>query len=195
MGLGLTGKTIALVGAGGIGMEIIPLALAFDMNVIAADPYADPEVIRARGATPMPLEQALGVADFIVITCLLNEETRHLINAKRLSLVRPSAYLINVARGPVVDERALIEALSAGRLAGAGLDVFEQEPISSDNPLLGMDNVIVSPHALCWTDENFGGIARSGLQSIVDFLMHRQPMHVVNRDALDHPQARSWLVN
>ena len=107
-------------------------------------------------------------ADFVVVCCLLNEETRHLINATNLALMKPTAYFLNVGRGPIVDEAALIETLKAGRIIGAGLDVTYKEPIEPGNPLLGMDNVIITPHALCWTDECFHDIAATALQSIVD---------------------------
>ncbi len=94
---------------------------------------------------------------------LLNEETRHLIGAREFALMKPTAYFINVSRGPVVDEPALIDALRTGRIAGAALDVFEQEPVDPANPLLAMDNVIVTPHSLCWTDECFHNMATTGL--------------------------------
>jgi D-3-phosphoglycerate dehydrogenase len=97
--------------------------------------------------------------------------------------MKATAYLINVARGPIVDELALIEALRARRIAGAGLDVFGQEPVDPANPLLAMDNVIVTPHALCWTDECFHAIACAGLQSVVDFSLGKRPAHVVNPQA------------
>ena len=106
--------------------------------------------------------------------------------------MRPTAYFINVARGPIVDEAALIEALRAGRIAGAALDVFEQEPVAPDNPLLAMDNVIVTPHSLCWTDECFHNMASTGLASIVDALAGRRPEFVVNPDVLAHPRVRAW---
>jgi phosphoglycerate dehydrogenase-like enzyme len=134
-------------------------------------------------------------ADFVIVSCLLDDSTRHLINAQRLALMRKTAYLINVARGPIVDERALIAALRNGSIAGAALDVFEQEPVAPDNPLLTMDNVIVTPHSLCWTDECFDAIARAGLGSLVDFATHRQPVSVVNREVLAHPAVAAWLKN
>jgi D-3-phosphoglycerate dehydrogenase len=102
--------------------------------------------------------------------------------------MKPTAYLVNVARGPVVDEPALIKALEEKRIAGAGLDVFEQEPVAPDNPLLKMEHVIVSPHALCWTDENFGAIATDGLTSVVDVARGRRPAYLVNPDALQAPR-------
>jgi len=117
------------------------------------------------------------------VACLLNDETRHLIGADQFAQMKPTAFFINVARGPIVDEPALLEALRAGRIAGAGLDVFEQEPVDPQNPLLRMENVIVTPHALCWTDECFDAIARSGLQGVVDFSLGRRPAHIVNPQA------------
>jgi D-3-phosphoglycerate dehydrogenase len=107
--------------------------------------------------------------------------------------MRPEAYLINVARGPVVDEAALIEALKAHRIAGAALDVFEQEPVDPANPLLAMDNVIVTPHSLCWTDECFHNMASTGLSSIVDALAGRRPRFVVNPEVLSHARVQAWL--
>jgi phosphoglycerate dehydrogenase-like enzyme len=153
------------------------------MRRVVADPYASSETLRALDATPVPLEQLLRESDFIVIACLLTEETRHLIGAPQFAMMKPGAYFMNVARGPIVDEAALIEALRAGSIAGAGLDVFEQEPVDPANPLLRMDNVIVTPHALCWTDECFHAIASSGLQSVVDFSLGRRPAHIVNPEA------------
>ena len=122
-------------------------------------------------------------ADFVVVACVLNDETRHLIGARQLALMKSSAYFLNVSRGPVVDEPALTEALRSGSIAGAGLDVFEQEPVDPRNPLLAMDNVIVTPHSLCWTDECFHAIATAGLKSVVDFSLGRRPAHVVNPEA------------
>src|SRR4029078_7927151 len=103
---------------------------------------------RALDATPVPLEQLLRESDFIVIACLLTEETRHLIGAPQFAMMKPGAYFMNVARGPIVDEAALIEALRAGSIAGAGLDVFEQEPVDPANTLLRIAHEIVRPHAL-----------------------------------------------
>ncbi|HTT10353.1 MAG TPA: NAD(P)-dependent oxidoreductase [Burkholderiaceae bacterium] len=189
MGRGLTGKTLGIVGAGGTGQELLRVVKGFDMRLLAADPYADAGRIEALGATLVPLPTLLREADFVVLMCLLNDETRHLIDAEKLALMRPTAYLINVARGPVVDEPALIRALEAKRIAGAGLDVFEQEPIAPDNPLLKMEQVIVSPHALCWTDECFNAIATDGLTSLVDVARGKRPAYLVNPDAL---KAARW---
>jgi len=186
MGRGLTGRTIGVVGAGSIGLECVRLARAFDMRALAADPFVDATVVAAQGAMLVPLDRLLAEADFVVVTCLLNSDTHHLIDAKKLGLMRRDAYLINVARGPIVDELALIDALRGDRIAGAALDVFETEPVAPDNPLLAMDNVIVTPHSLCWTDECFDAIARSGLGAVVDVCAGRQPQYLVNREVLAH---------
>ena len=183
MGRGLVGRTLGIVGGGGIGQELLKVSAPFGMRRLVADPYASEDTLRVLDAARVPLERVLRESDFVVVACLLTEETRHLIGAPQFALMKPDAYFINVARGPIVDEPALIEALRAGRIAGAGLDVFEQEPVDPANPLLGMDNVIVTPHALCWTDECFHAIASSGLQGVVDFSLGRRPAHVVNPEA------------
>jgi phosphoglycerate dehydrogenase-like enzyme len=103
--------------------------------------------------------------------------------------MKPTAYFINTARGPVVDEKSLIDALAGGRIAGAAIDVFEQEPVSPDNPLLKMDNVLLAPHAICHTDECFAGIGSDAFRSIVDVAHGRKPVGVVNTAVLQHP---SW---
>ena len=107
--------------------------------------------------------------------------------------MRADSYFINVARGPIVDEAALIAALQRRQFAGAALDVFEQEPVDPANPLLAMDNVIVTPHSLCWTDECFHNMAMTGLKSIVDALSGRVPEFVVNREVLEHPRVKPWF--
>ena len=107
--------------------------------------------------------------------------------------MKATAYFINVARGPIVDEAALIDALQQGRIAGAALDVFETEPVDPGNPLLAMENVIVTPHSLCWTDECFRHMAVTGLTSIVDALAGRRPLFIVNPEVLSHAGVRAWL--
>ncbi len=179
MGLGLTTRTLGVIGAGGIGRELLALARPFGWKMLAADPYVDPAAVAALGASCVPLEQLLRESDFVVATVLLNDATRHLMNAQRFAQMKRSSYFINLSRGPIADEAALIAALRGGSIAGAGLDVFEQEPVASDNPLLAMDNVLVTPHALCWTDECFDAIAREGLGCIVDFANGRTPKSVI----------------
>jgi phosphoglycerate dehydrogenase-like enzyme len=193
MGMGLTGRTLGVVGAGRIGKELLRMAKVFDLKLLAADPYAEELELSYIGAKKVPLDELMTASDFVVVTALLNEETRHLIDARALSRMKPTAYLVNVARGPVVDEKALYEALVLKRIAGAGLDVFEEEPTPASNPILKLDNVIVSPHSLCWTDELFGNIARTAIGAVLAVHAGRAPQFVVDASALAHPRAKAWL--
>jgi len=195
MGMGLTGRTLGVIGAGGIGRELLRMARTFGLELLAADPVANDIELRYLGARKVALDVLLRESDFVVVCCLLNDATRHLIGAAQFALMKPAAYFINVARGPIVDEPALIDALRSHKLAGAALDVFEQEPVDPANPLLAMDNVIVTPHSLCWTDECFHNMAATGLRSIVDVARGRRPEFVVNADALAHPRVRGWLAS
>jgi phosphoglycerate dehydrogenase-like enzyme len=180
MGMGLTTRRLGLIGAGSIGKEIMRLARPFFGDVVAFDPYAAADDVADAGGTLSSCDEVLETSDFVVVCCLLTDETRHLMNAEAFAKMKPTAYYLNVGRGPIHDEAALAEALAVGRIAGAGLDVTEQEPIEADSPLLGMDNTIITPHALCWTDECFEDIARTALKSIVDVSMGVRPKHVVN---------------
>ena len=193
MGLGLTGRTLGVIGAGRIGRELLRMARTFDLKLIAADPNVDTVELGYVGARKVDMDTLLATADFVVVACLLDPSTRHLVGAPQLAKMRPDAYFINVARGPIVDEPALIAALQAGKIAGAAVDVFEQEPVDPANPLLAMENVIVTPHSLCWTDECFHNMASTGLASIVDALAGKRPRFVVNPAVLDHPRVRAWL--
>lgn len=190
MGVGLSGRTLGVVGAGGIGKELLRMARTFDLNLITADPYANTVELGYIGARVVDLPTLMKEADFVVVACLLNEKTRGLIGAKEFALMKPSAFFINVARGPIVDEQAFIATMRDKRIAGAATDVFEQEPVAPDNPLLTMDNVIVTPHSLCWTDECFHNMASIGLKSIVDVLGGRRPEFLVNPAVLAHARAQ-----
>ena len=193
MGVGLTGRTLGVVGAGRIGKELLRMASVFDMKLLAADPNVSDVELGYLGARKVDLPTLMCESDFVVVCALLDESTRHLVGTTQFALMKPSAYFINVARGPIVDERALIETLNSGRIAGAATDVFEQEPVANDNPLLKMDHVIVTPHSLCWTDECFHNMASIGLKSIVDILAAKQPEFLVNRDVLTHARVRPWF--
>jgi D-3-phosphoglycerate dehydrogenase len=193
MGVGLSGRTLGVVGAGGIGKELLRMAGVFDLKLIAADPFANAVELGYIGARLVDLESLMKESDFVVVACLLNEKTRGLIGAREFSLMKPEAFFINVARGPIVDEGAFIATMAAKRIAGAATDVFEQEPVGLDNPLLKMDNVIVTPHSLCWTDECFHNMASIGLKSIVDVLDGGRPEYLVNPAVLAHPRAQAAL--
>ena len=193
MGRGLTGRTLGVLGAGRIGKELLRMARTFDLRLLATDPNVDAVTLGYLRTEKVDLPTLLGAADFVVVCCLLDATTRHLVGPAQFARMRSDAYFVNVARGPIVDEAALIDALRARRIAGAALDVFEQEPVDPANPLLAMDDVIVTPHSLCWTDECFHNMATTGLTSIVDALAGRRPQFVVNPAALDHPRVRAWL--
>ena len=191
MGQGISGRTLGVLGFGNIGKEVFRMAAPFGMRHLTFDPNVSPEEARAQGVTLVDLDTLLAESDYVSICCALTPETRHLIDASRLARMKRSAYLINVARGPIVDQAALTAALQDGTIAGAGLDVFEQEPVDPHDPILTLDNVIVAPHALCWTDECFLGNGRSACESILDVAAGRVPRSVVNREALEHPRARA----
>ena len=193
MGVGLTGRTLGVVGAGRIGKELLRMASVFDLKLLAADPNVSDVELGYIGAKRVDLPTLMCESDFVVVCALLDETTRHLVGAAQFAQMKPSAYFINVARGPIVDELALIETLKSGRIAGAATDVFEQEPVANDNPLLKLDNVIVTPHSLCWTDECFHNMASIGLKSIADTLAGKLPEFLVNRDVLGHARVRQWL--
>jgi phosphoglycerate dehydrogenase-like enzyme len=187
MGMGLVGRTLGSLGIGNIGAEVFRLAQPFDMKLIAHDPYVDSAVARDLGVRLVGLEELFRESDVLSVSCPLNEETRHIVNAERLALMKPTAYLINTSRGPVVDEAALTSALQEDRIAGAGLDVFEEEPSPAGNPLYGLDNVIVTPHALCWTDQCFAGIGAADVKAVLDVMHGRVPAGIVNREIVDRP--------
>lgn len=195
MGMGLTGRTLGLIGLGNIGREISAVARPLEMRHVAHDPFASAEQAAALGVELLSLDDLLRQSDFVVVCCTLVPETRHLINAARLALMKPTSSIINVARGPIIDQTALTSALRDRRIAGAALDVFEQEPVDPNDPLLMLDNVILAPHAICWTDELFAGIGRDACQSIRDVAAGRAPQHVVNRSVLEQPAMQTKLAS
>jgi D-3-phosphoglycerate dehydrogenase len=142
----LSVMTLGLVGFGTIGRLVAARARPFGLRLLAADPYVAPETAAEHGVRLVPLEALLRESDVVSVHALLTRETRHLLDAARLSLMKPTAILVNTSRGPVVDEAALVEALRAGRLAGAALDVFETEPLDPRSPLARLDEVILAPH-------------------------------------------------
>jgi D-3-phosphoglycerate dehydrogenase len=149
----LSELTLGLVGFGNIARLVVERARPFGFRFVAADPYVSAEATGALGVTLMPLEQLLAESDIVSLHLFLNAETRHLIDAQKLALMKREAYLVNTSRGPVVDERALFDALESGRLAGAGLDVFEVEPLPADSPLMGLPSVILTSHIASYSEE------------------------------------------
>lgn len=186
-GMGLVGRTLGALGIGNIGAELFRLAKPFDMRFIAHDPYADPTLAASLGIELVGIDEVFRQSDFLSVSCPLTPETHHIVNADRLALMKPTAYLINTARGPVVDQAALTEVLQAGRIAGAGLDVLEQEPPDADDPILKLDNAIITPHALCWTDQIFEGNGAADARAVLDVMAGKEPRGIVNRAVIDRP--------
>ncbi len=162
----------------------------YGMTILATDPHVSSAAAVGAGVELCGLEELITRSDFVVVACLLNKETRHLLNSTRLALMKPTAYLINVARGPIVDEEALIAALREERIAGAGLDVFESEPPDPANPLFAMDNVISTAHCLCWTDSFVDAVAKDAISGSLTWSRGRLPDFVVNFAATTHPRVR-----
>jgi len=184
MGVGLVGRTLGSVGIGNIGAELFRLVKPFDMKLIAHDPFADRKLAAELGVELVSLEDVFRRADIVSVSCPLSPETHHLVNAERLALMKPSAYFINTSRGPIHDQKALTKALQERRIAGAGLDVLEQEPPDPNDPILKLDNVILAPHALCWTDQCFAGNGAADVKAVLDVQHGREPRLVVNKAVL-----------
>ena len=193
MGVGLVGRTFGSLGVGNIGAEAFRMARPFDMKFIAHDPFADPKVCAELGIELVSIEDLFRRADVLSVSCPLTPETHHIVNAERLALMKPTAYLINTARGPIVDQKALTKVLQENRIAGAGLDVFEQEPTDPDDPLLKLDNIIAAPHALCWTDQCFAGNGAADVKAVLDVQRGLVPRGVVNREVLDRQSFKTKL--
>jgi phosphoglycerate dehydrogenase-like enzyme len=188
MGRELRDRTLGVVGMGGIGRALVELLRGFGMNEpLAFDPFLDPQIAQRMGVKLVSLEDLMAQADFVSIHCPLNEKTRNLIGARELALMKPGAYLINTARGGIVNEDALYETLRAGRIAGAGLDCFVGEPITKPHRFGQFDEVLLAPHAIAWTDEMFREMGRTSCQSMVDLAAGRAPRGVVNRQVLERP--------
>ena len=177
----LGGKTLGIIGVGNIGRRVARFCGALGMRVLGYDKYVPDDEVRRRGAEPQPsLEALLPQCDVVTCHTPLTPETRHMINARTLALMKPGAIFINTSRGGVQDERALFEALTRGHLAAAGLDVFEQEPTPLDNPLLNLDNVVVSSHVAGVTREANRQMAVQVAGEMLRVLRGERPEVLVN---------------
>jgi phosphoglycerate dehydrogenase-like enzyme len=187
----IEGKTLGSVGAGNIARELFRLARGLGFGrLLAFDPLV---AVPPAGVELVSLETLLRQSDFVAVNCPLTNETRGIINKRELGWMKPGAFLINTARGPIVDHDALVEALRTNRIAGAGLDVFETEPVPAGDPLLQMENVIVTPHSIAWTNELFRDNSLYACRNVLEVARGRVPEHVVNREVLDQPGCKSKL--
>ena len=185
MGCELRGRTLGIVGLGGIGRTLLELVRGLGMNPpLAFDPFGNPTEAAALGVSLVPLEELLRRSDFVSINCPLNARTRGLIGRDQLSLMKRDAFLINTSRGGIVDEHALVDALRTGRIAGAGVDVFETEPADGRHPLASLENVILAPHAIGWTHELFREIGRAACTAVLSLSRGEVPSGIVNPEVL-----------
>ena len=188
MGRELRQRTFGSVGLGGIARAVLGLLAPFDMNPpLAFDPYADPAAALGLGVELVDLDTLMERADFVSLHCPLNEETRGLIGADQLALMKRDAYLINTARGGIVDEDPLYQALEQGRIAGAALDCFVGEPVETPHRFGALDNVLLAPHSIAWTDELFRDMGRMAFQNMIDISHGRPPRGLVNPQVLEQP--------
>lgn len=180
LGPDIHGATLGIVGLGKIGMAVARRARGFSMRVLATSRRPDPRRAAEVNAEECSLERLLAESDFVSLHCPLTPETHHLINARTLRLMKPGAILINTARGPIVDQRALLEALRSGIIAGAGLDVTDPEPMAPDDPLLTLPNVVITPHIASASIRTRDRMARMAAENLLAGL-RRQPLpHCVN---------------
>jgi len=189
-------RVVGTIGLGNIASDAIRLLRPFGVKkFLAYDPYVKPERAQELGVEVVSLDTLLGSSDYVLINCALTPETRGLIGERELALMKADAVLINTARGAIVDQRALIATLIAGKLGGAGLDVFEQEPLNSASPLTGLDNVILTSHSVAWTSELFRDMGRTDCEGALAIWRGEVPKNVVNREVLDRPGFKHKLEN
>lgn len=180
----LRGQTLGIVGFGRIGRRVAEKARGFGLRLIAADPFLPGDAGEPYGVAMVDLDTLLGESDFVTIHCLLNAGTRGLIGAAQLARMRPTAYLVNTARGPIVDFDALVPALREGVIAGAALDVTEPEPPGNDHPLLALPNVILTPHSAYYSDRSREEVRRRGIEHAVAVLRGERVAFVANPEVL-----------
>lgn len=185
--------TLGVVGFGRIGRALARKARPIFAERLVSDPYVTPEAAAEHGATLVPFEALVERADLVSVHAPLTPETTHLFNADVLARMKPSSYLVNTARGPLVDEAALVEALRSGRLAGAALDVTEREPLGPESPLFGLDNLILTGHSAALSESASEDLARRSVEAVIRGLRGQRPPALVNPEVLDQPRCRLRL--
>ena len=193
MGGELKGRTLGIVGLGHSGRELARLVAPFQMRVIAYSPHADREQAAALGITLTSLDELMREADFVSLHSRLTAENHRMIGAAHIALMKPTAYFVNIARGELVDQAALLEALRIHRIAGAALDVFEIEPLPADDPLIGLDNVILTPHWNASTTDVWRATGQATAAGMLRAARGEVPDNVINREVLDRPRFQAKL--
>jgi phosphoglycerate dehydrogenase-like enzyme len=182
------GRIIGTIGLGNIATEALRLLKVWEpARIVAADPQVTAEEAARRGVELISMDELLRCSDYILVNCPLNASTKGLLGEREFKLMRPDAVLVNTSRGPIVDETSLIRALQEGWIRGAALDVFEREPIEASNPLLKMENVILTSHSIGWTEELFRDMGRIDCEGALAIRRGEVPNHVVNREVLTRP--------
>ncbi|MDT0165996.1 D-isomer specific 2-hydroxyacid dehydrogenase family protein [Actinotalea sp. AC32] len=184
-GAGVVGRTVGILGFGAVGAELAELLLPLGVRVVASNRSGTSPRAAELGVEMVPTERLAAESDYVVVTAALTPSSHHLVDEAFLAAMRPTAHLVNVARGGVVDQAALTAALAEGRLAGAALDVLDPEPPAADDPLLTMPDVVVTPHALCWTADFTREVSAGVVQALVDVAHGRRPEHLLNPGAWD----------
>lgn len=193
MGAELEGRTLGIIGLGHSGRELVRLVEPFGMRVIAYSPHADPKQAASLGVRLVSLDSLLRESDFVSLHHRLTPQTRRMIGRQQLSLMKPSAYLINIARGELIDQPALVDVLQRHAIAGAALDVFEVEPLPKDDPLTKLDNVILTPHYSPATVDIWAATGRATSTGMIRAAHGQLPDHIVNPAVLDRPGFRAKL--
>jgi phosphoglycerate dehydrogenase-like enzyme len=192
MGSELRDHTLGVIGLGGIARKLIELLRGFGMNQpLAFDPFVSADAATKLGVKLVSLDELLRQSDFVSIHCPLTEKTRGLIGARELSLMKPSAFLMNTARGGIVDEDPLFDALQNRRIAGAALDCFAEEPVVKPHRFGQLDNVLLAPHSIAWTNELFRDIGKAACQAMVDLSSGKEPHGILNPEVLKSPGFQS----
>jgi phosphoglycerate dehydrogenase-like enzyme len=185
LGSEILGRAVGIIGLGHCGRELVRLLAPFQMRVLAYSPHADPAHALALGVRLTTIDEVLADSDFVSLHCRLTPDTLRLIGSAQIALMKPSAYLINVGRGELVDQPALVAALRERRIAGAGLDVFEIEPLPADDPLIQLDNVILTPHWLASTTDVWAATGNAMAEGMLRAARGELPENVVNPEVLD----------
>jgi len=188
MGRELRDRRLGIIGLGGIGRALVELTRGFGMKPpVAFDPAIEPALAKKTGVELVGLDEVMANCDFISVHCPLNDKTRNLLGRRELALMKPDAYLLNTARGGIIDEDALYEVLEEGRIAGAALDCFVGEPLTAPSRFGRLDNVILAPHSIAWTDEMFRDIGNTICRAAVEMAQGRRPRGVINPAVLERP--------
>jgi phosphoglycerate dehydrogenase-like enzyme len=193
VGSEIEGRTLGIIGLGHSGRELARLVAPFSMRILAHSPHAEPAIAQSLSIRLTSLDEVLHESDYVSLHCRLTPATRRLIGAAQLALMKSTAFLINVARGELIDQPALVAALRDGRIAGAGLDVFEVEPLPWDDPLIGLDNVILTPHWLASTRDVWRATAQAMAEGMLRAARGERPENVVNPPVFDQPSFRRKL--